>query len=148
MIIIIFLSFLIISRKLLSQTPFFSLNYTTKFKWNFLKKGSTGISKNLHARSRHSLLSEFEILGFFVFKTYRVSDETWQMVNSFECLLPNTLLNIKDFLQFIALKIFFDQIYFTLKSIYYNMTSKIPCVIFLFLSVWYQWISQIMEEDI
>ena len=35
---------------------------------------------------------------------YRVSHETWQLVNSFECLLPYTVLDIKDFLQFISLK--------------------------------------------
>ena len=30
--------------------------------------------------------------------TYRVSHETWQLVNSFECLLPHTVLWYEDFL--------------------------------------------------
>ena len=47
-------------RKLLSQTLFFSLNHTTKFKWNFLKKSCTGNCKNLHAMSKLSLPSETE----------------------------------------------------------------------------------------
>ena len=34
-------------------------------------------------------------------ESYRVSHETWQLVNSFECLLPYTVLDIKDFLKFI-----------------------------------------------
>ena len=37
---------------------FFSLNFTTKFRWNFLKNDLTGLSKNLHASSTQSLLSE------------------------------------------------------------------------------------------
>ena len=50
---------------------FFSLNYTTKFKWNCLKKPWTGISKNLNARSRHSVFSESEkTSGVSVLKTY------------------------------------------------------------------------------
>ena len=51
---------------------------------------------------------------------YRVSHETWQLVNSFECLLPYTVLDVKDSLQFYSLKKSFTQIYFTLK---YNMTA-------------------------
>ncbi len=35
---------------------------------------------------------------------YRVSHKIWQLVNSFECLLPYTVLDIKDFLQLISLK--------------------------------------------
>ena len=46
----------------------------------------------------------------------RVSHESWQLVNSFECLLTYTLLDIKDFSQFISLKDSFSQICFTLKS--------------------------------
>ena len=42
--------------------------------------------------------------------TYRVSLETWQLVVSFECLFPLTELDIKDFLQFIALKKMFTII--------------------------------------
>ena len=41
--------------------------------------------------------------GDFV-STYRVSHETWYLVNSFECLLPYTVLYINDFFQFISLK--------------------------------------------
>ena len=33
---------------------------------------------------------------------YRVSLETLQLVNNFKCLLPYAVLDIKDFLQFIA----------------------------------------------
>ena len=49
---------------------------------------------------------------------YRVSHETWQLVNSFECLLSYTVLIYKDFLQFILFKKknSFTQIYFNLKS--------------------------------
>ena len=51
------------------------LNYTTNFKWNYLKKkGSAGISK-IHAVSRHDLLSEsVKISGVFVFKTYFIAE--------------------------------------------------------------------------
>jgi hypothetical protein len=48
---------------------------------------------------------------------YRVSHETWQLVNSYESRLPYTLLDIKGFLQFIKLKISFSEIYFTFKPI-------------------------------
>ena len=59
----------------MSQTPFSSLNYSTKFKCNFLKKkGSTGISKNLHASSKHSLLLESEKKPVSVFKTYFIAE--------------------------------------------------------------------------
>ena len=44
---------------------------------------------------------------------YRVSNETWQLVNGFECLLPYIILDIKDFFQFISLTHSFTQIYFT-----------------------------------
>jgi len=47
---------------------------------------------------------------------YRVSHKTWQLVNSFECRLPYTVLHIKDFLHFTSLKNSFTQICFTLKS--------------------------------
>ena len=30
-------------------------------------------------------------------RSYRVSHETWQLMNSFECLLPYTVLNIKTY---------------------------------------------------
>ena len=48
---------------------------------------------------------------------YRVSHETWQFINSFKCLLPYAVLDIKDFLQFNSLKKTFNEVYFTLKSI-------------------------------
>ena len=38
------------------------------------------------------------------YSTYRVSHETWQFVNSFECLLPYIVLDVKDFLKSISLK--------------------------------------------
>ena len=46
---------------------------------------------------------------------YRVSHETWQLVNSFGCRLPYTVLGIKGCLQFISFNKSFAQIYFTLK---------------------------------
>ena len=54
---------------------------------------------------------------------YRVSQDTWQLVNSFECLLPPTVLDIKDLLQFVSLKKCLTHIYFTLKLIllYYEL---------------------------
>ena len=51
---------------------------------------------------------------------YRVSHETGQLVNSFECLLPYIILDIKDFLQVISLKIsniFYSEINFTIIGI-------------------------------
>ena len=45
-----------------------------------------------------------------------MSHETWQLVNSLECLLPYTVLHMKDFSQFISLKNSFSQICSTLKS--------------------------------
>ena len=48
---------------------------------------------------------------------YRVSHETWQLVNCFECLLPYAVLDINDFLHFISRRKPFNQIDFTLKSI-------------------------------
>ena len=53
----------------------------------------------------------------FKYFKYRVSHETWQLVISFECFLPYTVLDIKDFLQFILFKKCFTQMYFTFKSI-------------------------------
>ena len=50
--------------------------------------------------------------------TYRVFHETWQLVNSFECLLPYTLIDIKDFLQFNLLKKMFYSNIFHLTSIF------------------------------
>ena len=56
-------------------------------------------------------------------KSYRVSHETWQLVNGFECLLSYIILDILDFFQFILLTNSFTQIFFTLKSIFYKMTA-------------------------
>ena len=42
---------------------------------------------------------------------YRVSHETWLLVNSFKCLLPYTVLDIKYFLQFISVRKYLTQIY-------------------------------------
>ena len=51
-----------------------SLNYTTKVKWNYLKKSSAGISK-IHAGSRHGLLSEsVKISGVFLFKNFFIAE--------------------------------------------------------------------------
>ena len=35
---------------------------------------------------------------------YRVSHETWQLINSYECRLLYTVLDVKGFLQFISLE--------------------------------------------
>ena len=60
-------------------------------------------------------------------RIHRVSRETLQLVNSFECLLPYILLDNKDFLEFISLKKFFLLKYIllwnnvTIKWLPYNM---------------------------
>ena len=66
-------------------------------------------------------------------KWYRVSHETWQLVNGFECLLPSIILDIRLF-QFISLTNSFTQIYFTLKSIFYKMTAMLYFLLFSFVS--------------
>ena len=50
---------------------------------------------------------------------YRVSHETWQLVNNFKCLLPHTVLNIKD------KKKYLTRIYFTVKSILTLVSNKL-----------------------
>ena len=65
---------------------------------------------------------------------YRVSHETWQLVNGIECLLPYIIVDIKDFIQFISLTNSFTQIYFTLKSIFYKMTAMLYFFLFSFIS--------------
>ena len=65
---------------------------------------------------------------------YRVSHETWQLVNSFECRLPYIVLYINRCLQFVSFKKSFAQICFTLNLILLCYNSYI---IFLLLSlVW------------
>ena len=66
--------------------------------------------------------------------TYRVSHETWQLVNGFECLLSYSILNIKDFFQFISLTNSYTQICFTLKSIFYKITAMLYFLLFPFVS--------------
>ena len=61
---------------------------------------------------------------------YRVSHETWQLVNGFECLLPYIILDIINFFQFISLTNAFTQIYLTLKSIFYKMTTMLYFLLF------------------
>ena len=48
---------------------------------------------------------------YIFFYIYSVSDETWELVNSFECLLPYQLLYFKDFFQFILQKIFYSILF-------------------------------------
>ena len=48
------------------------------------------------------------------YSTYRVSHKTWQFVNSFECLLPYIVLDVKDFLKSISLKKHYSEINFTI----------------------------------
>jgi len=76
--------------------------------------------------------------------SYRVSHETWQLVNSFECRLPYTVLDIKGCLLFISLKKSFAQIYFALKLILLLHDSYIIFFIIVF-GIKQQ---QSMEEDI
>ena len=54
---------------------------------------------------------------------YRVSHETWQLMNSFKCLLPYAVLDIKHFLQFISLKIYYSNSLYLLlwNQFYYNI---------------------------
>ena len=48
-----------------------------------------------------------------LFSLYRVSHETWQLVNSFECHLPYTVLDIEDFfLVKFVFKIFNSNIFY------------------------------------
>ena len=63
-----------IAWKPLIQPPFFSLNYTTKFKWIFFKKGSPWISKNLDTNKRLLLSELVKTSGVFVFKTYFITE--------------------------------------------------------------------------
>ena len=61
---------------------------------------------------------------------YRVYHGTWQLVNSFECLLPQTLLEIKDFFIFADLLkitltqlkdgLLWNQYYDDMTGIYYG----------------------------
>ena len=50
------------------------------------------------------------ILSFIFLFNYRVSHETWQLLNNFVCLLPFIILDNKDFLHVISLKTSFSQI--------------------------------------
>ena len=52
---------------------------------------------------------------YLIIWLYRVSHETWQLINSFECRLPYAILDIKGCLQFISFKKSFSLVYFTLK---------------------------------
>ena len=63
---------------------------------------------------------------------YRVSHETWQLINGLECRLPYTVLDIKGWLQFISFKKSFAQVYFTLKLI---LLQYYTYIIFLLLSL-------------
>ena len=69
---------------------------------------------------------------FYTPAKYRVSHETWQLVNSVECRLPCTVSDIKGCLQFYLFKKSFAQVYFTLKLILLWYDS---CTIFLLLSL-------------
>ena len=58
---------LIISRKLLGQTPFFRLNYTTKFKPNFFKQILASYRQSI-------LLDSVKTSGVFIFVTYFIAE--------------------------------------------------------------------------
>ena len=66
-----------------------------------LNPQASGARWNPRYYIRCSALS-FQGIRLWTFKViYRVSHETWQFLNSFKCLLPYAVLDIKDFLQFI-----------------------------------------------
>jgi len=50
------------------------------------------------------------LMGVTCYVMYRVSHETWQLLNNFVCLHPYIILDIKDFLHVISLKASFSQI--------------------------------------
>ena len=62
-----------------------------------------------------------------------MSHETFQLLNSYECLLPYIILDIKVFLHVISLKTSFSQIYFTLKSILQYNWHTIFCIILFYI---------------
>jgi len=51
----------------------------------------------------------------------KITHETYQVVNSFECLLPYTQPNIKDLMQFILLKNICFEISFTLMRLHFDI---------------------------
>ena len=65
---------------------------------------------------------------------YRVFHETWQLVNSFECLLPYTVLDIKDFSQFNSLKKVLLKYLLLYNQFFYSMTA----MGYFYNSLWYQ----------
>jgi len=58
-----------------------------------------------------------------IFERYRVSHETWQLLNSFECLLPYAIQDVKDFLQFTSLKNLLLKYILLWNQFYYIMTA-------------------------
>ena len=66
--------------------------------------------------------------------TYRVFHETWQLANSFECLLPYTVLIYRLFAVYFVW-LFWFKIIFTIIWLPYNMFCY---------SLWYQTAKQIM----
>ena len=70
--------------KTFESNAFFSV-CTTKFKWNFLKKQSTEISKSLHASSKHTLHSESgkKTSGVTLFKTYSIAEVNGEIRTTF-----------------------------------------------------------------
>ena len=91
-----------------------------------------GLNTNFHWVPSWSLILWRYCLYVLLSAKYRVPHETWQLVNGFECLLPYIILDIKDFFQFISLTNPFTQIYFTLKSIFYKMTTMLYFSLFSF----------------
>ena len=79
-----------------------------------------------------SSLQSVKVWKYLPLFLYRVSHETWQLVNGFECFLPYIILDIIDFFQFSSLTNSFTQIYFTLKSIFYKMTVMLYFLLFSF----------------
>ena len=90
------LEYLIISRRLSSQTPFFSLNYTTKFKPNFLKQ--------IHAGYRQSILLDFvKTSVVFIFVTYFIAEVDGYILY----ILLYSFLQVSCFLYIFSVYIFY-----------------------------------------
>ena len=71
------------------------------------------MNEEIQLKNLQKFIATFKGKSWFIsLLSYRVSHETGQLVNSFECLLPYTVLDIKDFSQFNSLKKI-TQIYFT-----------------------------------
>ena len=127
---------------MVSQYHFF-YNYISV---SFCVKIGTGVDEDVERvrRAHQNDIGklQFKLLNIFIFK-YRVSHETWQLVNSFECRLPYTVLDSKGFMQFISVKKSFAQIYFRINFSITWLLYNISIIVFGIKQS-----NKIMEEDI